>query len=131
MLGNIDIRTTFCCLEPINILTYPKLTFSIDQRAFRRLTRVDCEATGETFNGALVEPITDKYHVRGQIIIVQIAVRILARRLPNHYASVETVYLLHAGMSVPEMSTFVTGCPLIPLYVLYNHFLFHKSYKDV
>lgn len=108
-------------------MAYPKLTFPVDQHAFRCLTGVDCKTTRKTLGGALVEPIAEKYHVRGQVVIVQIAVRILARRLSDHYAAVQTVHLLHTGVCVPEMRTLVAGCPLIPLRVIHSVIVFSRS----
>lgn len=45
-------------------MTYPKLTFPIDQHALRCLTGIDCKTTRETLGTTLMEPITDKHHVR-------------------------------------------------------------------
>jgi len=53
------------CSVSINILneTYPKLTFAVNQRAFWCLTGVNCKSAGETFGSALVEPVTNNYHM--------------------------------------------------------------------
>lgn len=49
-----------------------------------------------------------------EIVVVQIAVRIFARRLTYHYASVQTVHFLQSCVGVPEVRTFVSSSPLVP-----------------
>lgn len=44
----------------------------------------------------------------GQIVVVQMAVRVLGRRLADYDTAINTVEFLETSMSVPEVSTSIT-----------------------
>lgn len=97
-------------------IAYPELAFSVYQHAFRRLASVNRQPAGETFSRVLMEPVADENDMGSEIVVVKIAVRIFARRLTYHYASVQTVHFLQSCVGVPEVRTFVSSSPLVPVY---------------
>lgn len=89
-----------------------ELSLAVDEQRFGILTGVDGETTWVPFGGIFVEPIAYQHDVRGQIEVVQVRVGVTGRGLADDDASVETIQLLETGVSVPEVSTCVTG-PLV------------------
>lgn len=91
-----------------------KLTLSIDKHWLGILSSIHCQTTGVSLSSILVEPITDQHHVRCQIIVVQVTVGVLGRRLADNDAAVQAVKFLETGVRVPKVSAGVT-LPLIPV----------------
>lgn len=91
----------------------PELPFAVDEAALRVLAGVDGEPSWETFWCILVHPVAEEHDVRGQVVVVEVAVGVSRRGLADHDAAVQTVHLLEAGVGVPEVSAGVSGNPLI------------------
>lgn len=62
-----------------------------------------------------MEPVADENDMGSKIVVVKIAVRIFARRLTYHYASVQAVHFLQSCVGVPEVRTLVSSSPLVPV----------------
>jgi hypothetical protein len=91
-----------------------ELSFAVDEQAFGVLTGVDGQSSWESLGGVFVHPVAEQHHVRGQVVVVQVAVGVLRWGLADHDAAVQTVHLLEAGVSVPEVGSGVARQPLVP-----------------
>lgn len=73
-----------------------ELSFAVDQQRLGVLSRVGGQSAGESLHRVLVKPVGQQHHVRGQIVIVQVAVGVLRRRLSHYETAVDTVDLLQS-----------------------------------
>lgn len=101
------------CIRHETRVGVPELTLSVDQHALGVLSDVDSQPSWKPFRGVLVHPVAEHHHVSGEIVVVQMTVGVFGRRLSDDYAAVEAVHLLQTGVGVPEVSTGVSGHPLI------------------
>lgn len=76
-------------------------------------TSVDGKTTREPFSGIFVHPITEQHNMGGQIEIVQIRIGILRWCLTDNNGTIQTVHFLETSVSVPEVGTSITSCPLV------------------
>lgn len=87
--------------------THSELSFSIDQQRVRVLASVGSQTARESLHSILMHPIRQQHDVGGQIVVVQMGVRILGGRLTDDDATVDTVHLLKTwGAKTGEWSEF-------------------------
>lgn len=91
----------------------PELSLSVDEQALRVLARVHGQPSRETLRSVFVHPVTEEHHVGGQVVVVEVAVRVFGRRLADDDAAVETAHLLKTRVGVPEVGACVTSYPLV------------------
>lgn len=90
-----------------------ELALPVDEHALWILTDVYGQPTRESLGGIFVHPIAEKHHVRGEIVVVEMAVGVSGRRLSDHDAAVEAVHFLQACVSVPKVGAGISCDPLI------------------
>lgn len=89
-----------------------ELSLAVNQHGLGILAGVDSQTARITLCSILVQPIADEHYVCGQVEVVQMRVGIPRWWLSHNDAAVQTVQLLQAGVSVPEVGARIAR-PLI------------------
>lgn len=71
-----------------------ELSLAVDEDGLGVLPGVRGETARKALHGVLVHPVGQQHDVRRQVEVVQVTVRVLARRLSDNDAAVDTVQLL-------------------------------------
>lgn len=75
-------------------LTYQVTPEAIDKERVGVLPLVVSSETRKVLVAVQMEPVRDQHHVRRQVVVVQLAVRVIRSRFADHQVPYQTVHLL-------------------------------------
>lgn len=94
-------------------ITYRPLTLSIDEQVIRRLSYLAHVVTRKMILRIIMKPVVNEDEVLFSVVVRETIVWLIGSWFTSYESPLETVNLMHTGVSVPKMRPTVFRFPLI------------------